>query len=288
MTDVYDEHRSLLFTVPYEMLGSTAEAEDVLQESWLRWAEVDQEEVHDPRAYLVRVVTRQCLNRLRALKRQRESYVGPWLPEPLVTAPDVADDVELADAVSFAMLLVLETLQPLERAVFLLHEVFGFGYDEIAVATDKTTAAVRQLAHRARQHVAERRPRVAVDHASHANALEQFLVAAVTGDVQSLMNLLSPQVVLLTDGGGTARAALRPIIGADKVVRWMQGVLATVDNVVVDRRIVNGAPALLVLVDGTVDLVAGIRPQDGRIAEIYLVRSPDKVAAVSRSHVVSR
>jgi len=163
MTDSFLAHRSLLFTVAYEMLGSAADAEDVVQETWLRWADADQSEVRHPRAYLVRIVTRQSLNRLRTLARRREDYVGEWLPEPLLTTPDVADDVELAESVSMAMLTVLETLTPTERAVFVLREVFDVPYEEIAAALDKSAAAVRQTAHRAREHVAARRPRRQVD-----------------------------------------------------------------------------------------------------------------------------
>ena len=162
--DPFLDHRSLLFTVAYEMLGSAADAEDVVQETWLRWADLGDDgraEVRDPRAYLVRIVTRQALNRLRTLARRREDYVGEWLPEPLLTSPDVAEDVELAESVSIAMLTVLETLTPTERAVFVLREVFDVPYDEIAEAVGKGTAAVRQVAHRAREHVAARRPRVA-------------------------------------------------------------------------------------------------------------------------------
>ncbi|WP_326812900.1 sigma-70 family RNA polymerase sigma factor [Streptomyces scopuliridis] len=164
-TDVFVAHRNLLFTVAYEMLGSAADAEDVLQETWLRWADVDLDTVREQRAYLVRITTRQALTRLRTLRRRKESYVGPWLPEPLLTAPDVAEDIELADSVSMAMLLVLETLAPTERAVFVLREVFDLSYDEIAEAVDKTPAAVRQIAHRARAHVAARRPRAVVSPA---------------------------------------------------------------------------------------------------------------------------
>jgi RNA polymerase sigma-70 factor (ECF subfamily) len=156
--DPFVAHRSLLFTVAYELLGSAADAEDVLQESWLRWADVDQALVRDPRAYLVRTVTRQALNRLRTLSRSREEYVGEWLPEPLLTSPDVAEDVELAESVSIAMLTVLETLAPTERAVFVLREVFEMPYEEIAEAVGKSVGAVRQIARRAREHVAARRP----------------------------------------------------------------------------------------------------------------------------------
>jgi RNA polymerase sigma-70 factor (ECF subfamily) len=224
--DTFAEHRGLLFTVAYEMLGSTADAEDVVQESWLRCADVLWDEVRDPRAYLVRVVTRQSLNRLRTLQRQRETYVGTWLPEPLVTAPDVADDVELADSVSFAMLVVLETLTPLERAVFVLREIFGFSYDEVAAATDRTPAAVRQLASRARNHVEARRPRVELPENSQ-EIIAEFFLAASTGQVEPLLELLAPDVVLRTDGGGIKKAALNPIYGADKVARFLAAVVPT-------------------------------------------------------------
>src|SRR3984885_9677720 len=184
-TEAFVAYRNLLFTVAYEMLGSAADAEDVLQETWLRWSGVDLGAVRDQRAYLVRITTRQALDRLRTLRRRKESYVGPWLPEPLLTAPDVAEDVELAESVSIAMLLVLETLTPTERAVFVLREVFDLDYDEIAEAVGKTPAAVRQIAHRARAHVAARRPRGAVTAVESRDALEAFRRAAETGDLQS-------------------------------------------------------------------------------------------------------
>ena len=219
--DPFVAHRSLLFTVAYEMLGSAADAEDVLQESWLRWADVDHSQVHDPRAYLVRVVTRQALNRLRTLSRSREEYVGEWLPEPLLTSPDVAEDAELAVNVSIAMLTVLETLGPAERAVFVLHEVFETPYDEIAEVVGKTPAAVRQIAHRAREHVAARRPRMQVDRAQQEAILEQFMAAVTSGDVQGLVEVLAPEVVLIADGGGLVRAARRPLVGAETVVAFL-------------------------------------------------------------------
>ncbi|GAA3080228.1 hypothetical protein GCM10020000_77600 [Streptomyces olivoverticillatus] len=200
------------------MLGSAADAEDVLQETWLRWAGVDLGAVRDRRAYLVRITTRQALSRLRTLGRRKESYVGSWLPEPLLTAPDVADDVELADSVSMAMLLVLETLAPTERAVFVLREVFDLGYDEIAEAVDKSPAAVRQIAHRARAHVAARRPRGVVSPTETRDALDAFQRAAETGDLQGLLDILAPDVVLMGDGGGVKKAVLRPIVGGP--TRW--------------------------------------------------------------------
>ena len=220
-TEAFLAHRNLLFTVAYEMLGSAADAEDVLQETWLRWAGVDLGTVRDQRAYLVRITTRQALARLRTLGRRKESYVGPWLPEPLLTAPDVAEDVELADSVSMAMLLVLETLTPTERAVFVLREVFDLAYDEIAEAVGKSPAAVRQIAHRARAHVAARRPRGVVSPAETRDALEAFQRAVETGELQSLLDILAPDVVLLGDGGGVKQAVPRPIVGADKVARLL-------------------------------------------------------------------
>src|SRR5579872_1402167 len=199
-TEAFLAHRNLLFTVAYEMLGSAADAEDVLQETWLRWAGVDLDTVRDQRAYLVRITTRQALTRLRTLGRRKESYVGPWLPEPLLTAPDVAEDVELADSVSMAMMLVLETLSPTQRAVFVLREVFGLDYDEIATAIGKSPAAVRQIAHRARTHVTARRPRGVVSPAETRDALEAFRQAIETGDLQGLLDILAPDVVFLGDG----------------------------------------------------------------------------------------
>src|SRR6202051_1880755 len=217
MDDPFVTHRGLLFTVAYEMLGSATDAEDVVQETWLRWAGVDRTEVRDPRAYLVRMVTRQALNRLRTVSRQREDYVGEWLPEPLLTGPDVAEDAELAENVSIAMLMVLETLGPAERAVFVLHEVFETPYDEIAEVVGKTPAAVRQIAHRAREHVAARRPRMQVDRAEQEATLERFMAAITSGDARGLLAVLAPEVVLIADGGGLVPAARRPLVGAETV-----------------------------------------------------------------------
>src|SRR6266702_5259172 len=184
----FGTHRSLLFTVAYEMLGSAADAEDVVQETWLRWADIGdaaRAEVRDPRAYLVRIVTRQALNRLRSVSRRREDYIGEWLPEPLLTSPDVAEDVELAESVSIAMLTVLETLGPTERAVFVLREVFDLPYDEITAAVGKSAATVRQIAHRARDHIAARRPRMSVSTTERQEAVDRFLAAIRYGDLQA-------------------------------------------------------------------------------------------------------
>ncbi len=275
-TDAFVQHRNLLFTVAYEMLGSAADAEDVLQETWLRWADVDRVEVRDERAYLVRITTRLSLNRMRTVARRREAYVGPWLPEPLLTTPDVAEDVELADSVSTAMLLVLETLSPTERAVFVLREVFDLPYDEIAAAVDKSPAAVRQVAHRAREHVEARRPRAAVTARERDEVIARFLGAAATGDLQALMDVLAPDVVLLTDGGGVKKAALRPIHGRDKVTRFLEAVMP--EGFVADAVVVNGSPALRIAVDGEVDAVASLLVEDGRVTGLYVVRNPAKLA----------
>lgn len=278
MTDPFVTHRSLLFTVAYEMLGSAADAEDVVQEAWLRWADVDQAEVRDPRAYLVRVVTRQALNRLRTLSRRREDYVGPWLPEPLVTSPDVAEDVELAESVSMAMLTVLETLGPAERAVFVLREVFDTPYDDIAAAIDKSPSAVRQIAHRAREHVAARRPRMAVSTGEQDAVVERFLAAIRTGDVQGLLDVLAPDVVLLADGGGLAAAIRHPVTGPDRVARLMGRFAAIAPGAHVGTMWLNGARAVRIDLDGVLDTAVSLAIENGRITRIYAVRNPQKLA----------
>ncbi|WP_026412570.1 RNA polymerase sigma-70 factor [Actinomadura oligospora] len=284
-TGAFVAHRNLLFTVAYEMLGSAADAEDVLQETWLRWTGVDLEEVRDQRAYLVRITTRQALSRLRTLGRRRESYVGPWLPEPLLTTPDVADDVELADSVSMAMLLVLETLGPTERAVFVLREVFDLGYDEIADAVGKAPATVRQIAHRARAHVASRRPREAVSADEKKDAVEAFRQATLTGDLQGLLDVLAPDVVMLTDGGGVVVAALEPFVGVDTVA----GLLSRMSGpVTLESAEVNGNPALMLYRDGELDAVIGVHVQDGKVKGLYVVRNPEKLSGVQRETTLSR
>ncbi|MER6129600.1 RNA polymerase sigma-70 factor [Streptomyces sp. NPDC001795] len=286
--EAFVAHRNLLFTVAYEMLGSAADAEDVLQETWLRWAGVDLGTVRDHRAYLIRVTTRQALSRLRVLGRRRESYVGPWLPEPLLTAPDVAEDVVLADSVSMAMLLVLETLTPTERAVFVLREVFDLEYDEIAEAVDKSPAAVRQVAHRARAHVAARRPRGVVSPAETRNALDAFQRAVETGDLQSLLDILAPDVVLLGDGGGVKQAVLRPIVGADKVSRLLAAGLGRMTATSPRPAQVNGYPALILRLDGAIDTVVAVRIDDGLVTGLYAVRNPAKLSHMQRETALRR
>jgi RNA polymerase sigma-70 factor (TIGR02957 family) len=288
-TEAFLAHRTLLFTVAYELLGSAADAEDVLQEAWLRWVGVDLDTVQDQRAYLVRITTRQALDRLRTLRRRKESYVGPWLPEPLLTTPDVAEDVELADSVSMAMLLVLETLTPTERAVFVLREVFDLDYDEIAAAVDKRPAAVRQIAHRARAHVAARRPRGVVSPAETRAVLEALQRAVETGDLQHLLDMLAPDVVFLGDGGGVVKAALTPVVGAARVARLLAAGLGRVAAAVsLQPAQVNGYPALILRLNGEIDGVMAVRVEGGLVTGLYYVRNPEKLSRVERETAVSR
>ncbi|MGI5129597.1 RNA polymerase sigma-70 factor [Pseudonocardia sp. CA-107938] len=288
-TAAFLEHRNLLFTVAYEMLGSAADAEDVLQETWMRWTGVDLDTVRDQRSYLVQITTRQALGRLRTLGRRKESYVGPWLPEPLLTTPDVADDVELAESVSTAMLLVLETLTPTERAVFVLREVFDVAYEEIAVAVDKSPAAVRQIAHRARSHVAARRPRGTASSAETRDVLASFQRAVETGDLQGLLDVLAPDVVLMGDGGGVKQAVPRPIVGADRVARLLIGGPARTDGVLAyEPAQVNGFPALIIRLDGELDTVITVRSDGGVITGLYGVRNPAKLSFMERETALRR
>ena len=286
VTDVFTAHRNLLFTVAYEMLGSATDAEDVVQEVWLRWADGDRSDVVDPRAYLVRMATRLSLNRLRTLARRREDYVGTWLPEPVLTVPDVAEDVELADSVSTAMLLVLETLPPTERAVFVLREVFDVPYAEIAEAVEKSEPAVRQIASRARAHVAERRPRSSVSVAERDAVIERFRAATETGDLQGLMDVLAPDVVLMTDGGGRVKAALNPIFGRDKVFRFLTAVAPEALELVPVW--LNGSPAIQFVVAGQRDGVGTMLVEDGVVTRLFLVRNPDKLGLLAEEVRLSR
>jgi RNA polymerase sigma-70 factor (TIGR02957 family) len=285
--DPFVAHRSQLFTVAYEMLGSAADAEDVLQESWLRWAQVDHSQVNDPRAYLIRIVTRQALNQMRTLSRRREDYVGEWLPEPLLTSPDVAEDVELAESVSIAMLTVLETLEPTERAVFVLHQVFDMPYGEIAEAIGKSTAAVRQIAWRAREHVAARRPRVQVSRSEQQAVVERFLAALRTGQIRDLMEVMAPDVVLTADGGGLVPAARTPIHGAEHVAR----LLARANQVQAAFKTttvwLNGAPAGRIEIDGQLAAVSLV-VDNGRVTRIYAVANPRKLTRLDEPADLAR
>ncbi|YCK32954.1 RNA polymerase sigma-70 factor [Actinomadura sp. ATCC 39365] len=285
---VFDQHRRLLFSVAYRVLGSAADAEDAVQDAWIRWSADDRSQVADPKAYLARIVSNVALQRLRSTQYQRETYVGPWLPEPILTSGDTADDVAGADSVSTAMLVVLETLSPLERAVFVLKEVFGFSHAEIAEAVERSEAAVRQVAHRAREHVQARRPRFTADRTRQRDVTRRFLAAATGGDINTLMELLSPDVTLWTDGGGKVRQALRPVVGAKTVAAWFAaiGTVAYQGVEPGDMRAelaeINGGPGVVFSGQGRV--VATVTfdfDAEGHITAVHNVANPDKLGAVA-------
>ncbi|MFF9277042.1 RNA polymerase sigma-70 factor [Streptomyces griseosporeus] len=285
---VFQEHRRLLFSVAYRLLGSAADAEDAVQDAWLKWSAADRSRVADPKAYLTRIVSNLALERLRSTRHQRETYVGPWLPEPILTGGDASEAVTDAESVSMAMLVVLETLSPLERAVFVLREVFAFSHAEIAEAVERSEAAVRQAAHRAREHVQARRPRFTVDRSQQQQATERFFSAATGGDVNALMELLSPDVTLWTDGGGKVRQALRPVIGAATVAQWFaaigtvtyQGVEPT--DMRAELTEINGGPGIVFSAPGRVIATLTFDfDTDGRITTIHNVANPDKLRAVA-------
>ena len=292
---IFDEHRALLISVAYRILGSVTDAEDTVQEAWLRWSGVNPPDVRDPRAFLVRVTTRLAIDRLRRAKTRRESYVGPWLPEPILTGRDVAEDVALAESVSMAMLVVLETLSPLERAVFVLREAFGMPYAEIADILGRKDDAVRQLGRRARDHVQQRRSRFDADQSEQRRVTERFLQATSTGNLDALMAVLSPGVTLVADGGGRVLAPRRPVLGAEKVARFLLAVateermarfLKSVGSepIVADLRVsmapVNGESGILVVSEGKPISVLVLGVSDGVVRTIYLVANPQKLDGV--------
>ncbi|MFF9095465.1 RNA polymerase sigma-70 factor [Streptomyces sp. NPDC014776] len=280
--DPYLRHRRLLFATAYRMLGSVADAEDVLQDAWLTWHRADRSHVRDPRAYLVRTVTNLALNRLTSARAQREKYVGPWLPEPLLTSPDATEETEMADSVSTAMLVVLETLTPVERAVFVLREVFGYSHAEIAGVLERPEPAVRQIAHRAREHVRARRPRHDTDAGRREEVTSRFIEACAGGDLAAVMELLAPDVTCWSDGGGKVTAARRPVHGADHVARWILGVLAKPQTrgVVAERALINGELGLLMTLGGTPVGALTYDVSDGRIQNLRLQVNPDKLTGV--------
>jgi len=298
---VTDEHaerftqlRPLLFTIAYEILGSATESDDVLQESYLRWAEVDLSTVQDTKAYLAQLVTRQSLNFLRAQSRRREDYVGPWLPEPLLLQTgnnaDASSDVILAESVSMAMLVVLETLSPDERAVFVLREVFGFSHDEIAATIGKSTAAVRQMAHRAREHVQSRRKRFEpVDPQLSMEITARFFAAASTGDLDGLLEMLTEDVEWTADSDGKVSAARRPVVGADKVARVIIGLIRVAgESGRVEPAMYNNAPALKLYLGDSFEGVITVEITDGKISHFYAMRNPDKLGGVDIPREISR
>ncbi|MFE2917716.1 RNA polymerase sigma-70 factor [Kitasatospora indigofera] len=268
----------MLFGIAYRMLGSVADAEDLVQDSWLRWSQVTAR-VDNPGAFLARTVTNLALNRLSSAAVQREAYVGPWLPEPLVTAPGAAEEVEMAESVSYAMMVVLESLSPLERAVFVLKEVFGFSYPEIGEALERSEASVRQVGHRAKSHVQARRPRFDAPPEVRRQVTDEFLAACLGGDLNRMLELLAPSVTAWSDGGGRVKAAIRPIDGADKVARFLLGVLANqpLENMRVHDVDVNGRPGLVIDAAGQVDSVVVLEIEDGRIGELRILRNPEKL-----------
>jgi RNA polymerase sigma-70 factor (TIGR02957 family) len=293
--EAFETHRDFLFAVAYRVLGTITDAEDAVQDAWLRWSAAPRAHVADQRAYLARVVANTALSRLRAARAHREAYVGPWLPEPLLTeaGPDPAERAELAESVSMAMLVVLESLTPDERAVFVLREVFGFSHAEIGAALGRPDAAVRQLAHRAREHVQARRPRFDVDWNQQREVTERFIIAAAGGDIGGLMAALAPDVTLLTDGGGKARAALRPITGADKVARFIAGIATrpymgmAIASMSIDAAEVNGTPGTLISAGGQPVAVVTMAVADGRITAIQLLVNPDKLRAVASGRMLA-
>ncbi|MFI6627246.1 RNA polymerase sigma-70 factor [Nonomuraea fuscirosea] len=288
----FDDHRSLLTGVAYRILGSVADAEDVVQEAWLRWSKVDEAGVDDPKAYLIRVTSRLAIDRLRWTRSRRESYVGPWLPEPIGTTPDAAEHAELADSVEMALMVVLETLSPLERAVFVLREAFDLPFAEIAEIIGRAEPATRQLARRARDHVRDKRPRFEVDQEERRRITERFIRAATVGDVDGLIELLSDQVNIVSDGGGKARAALRVITGSDNVSRYLMSIsspeniarfmtsigMADIHDLSFGVAMLNNAPSMTVSAGGRVVTVMTLLVVDGRIETIYLIANPDKIA----------
>jgi RNA polymerase sigma-70 factor (ECF subfamily) len=293
--EVFHRHRRLLFTVAYQMLGSVADAEDTVQDTWLRWSAADRDDVTDPRAYLVQIATRLALDRLNSARARRETYVGPWLPEPLLTgigreavasgpaAPDPGAAAELGEQVSLALLIVLETLSPAERAVFVLREVFGMPAAEVAEAVGRSEVSVRQLAHRAREHVEARRPRFEADRRAQQELTERFLAACAGGDVGALVAALSPDAVLTSDGGGRTKAALRPISGADKVARFLAAITAqglAIPDLEVAVTDVNGIPGVVAWVGGVPYMALVLLVADGLVEQVLIMVNPDKLAGL--------
>ncbi|GHJ31542.1 RNA polymerase sigma24 factor [Streptomyces hygroscopicus subsp. sporocinereus] len=279
----FEEHRRMLFGIAYRMLGSVADAEDLVQDTWLRCSQVSTP-VDNPAGYLARTVTNLALNRLTSAAATRERYIGPWLPEPLVTQPDAGEGVELAESVSLALLVVLESLSPLERAVFVLKEVFGFSFKEIAGMLERGEAAVRQVGRRARSHVQARRPRYDAPDQVRRRVTDEFLAACLGGDLNRMMELLAPDVTAWSDGGGKVKAALRPQHGADKVARFLAAVVSQpMDDPQVHPVDVNGRPGLLLTVAGRPDTVACAEIADARITEIRIIRNPDKLRHLAQT-----
>lgn len=287
-TKQFLDQRELLFSMVYGMLGSVADTEDVLQETWLSWdrrsrtAEADP--VEHPRSYLVRMAVNTALEQQRSIRRRRETYLGPWLPEPVLTAEETGTAGERAtEAVSLALLVVLETLSPLERAVFVLHEVFGFQYAEVGQILDRSPAATRQLGHRARQHVQARRPRFPTEPQVHQRLVERFVAAALGGDIGELVEMLAPEATMTVDGGGTRHAPRRPARGRDEVVRLITGLASGPETLDVQFRTVNHDPAAVLFRGDSAFavMVLDLAADGEHISGVYTVVNPDKLSRIT-------
>lgn len=275
-----------LFGLAYRMLGTVADAEDVVQEAYLRWHSADRSELHSPRSYLATIVARLCIDSLTSARARRERYVGPWLPEPLlVDESDPARAAELADSLSLAFLTLLEELSPAERAAFLLHDVFSYGYDDLACALSRTPAACRQLVSRARRELAARRRRFDADADSAARLTRRFLAACAGGDLDGLIGMLADDVVVLTDGGGKARAALRPVAGRSKAARFLVGI--STEGIGADTEmlpvLLNGQPGMVIRHAGVVTAAGVLDITDGLVSAVRVILNPDKLGAITRA-----
>jgi RNA polymerase sigma-70 factor, ECF subfamily len=281
--DVFEEHRPALARLAYRMLGSLADADDIVQEAYLRWSKEDRAEVKSPKAYLMSIVTRLCINQRQAVDRRKMTYVGPWLPEPVVDSGESgsAGRLEVAESVSMALLVVLESLSPVERAAYLLRRVFDYGYDEIGEILGKSEANCRQVVSRAEERVHERRPRFEAEPAEAQRLTGAFLQACSTGDLDGLVSLLATDAVLYSDSGGKATAARVPIRGAEGIARLFLGIMKKAPTNLEVRWVrVNGQPGILAVVDGQVVQVTSFDIIDGRIATCFVVRNPDKLARI--------
>ena len=279
MSDEFESHRSFLVGVAYRMLGSVAEAEDVAQDAYVRWSQVDRETVAEPRAYLARVVSRLCLDRMKSAVARREQYVGMWLPEPVIAEPAET----LANDLSVALLLTLERLSPLERAAFLLHDVFDMDYAAIADTLGRSEAATRQLASRAREHIRDERPRFEATDESRQKLADAFQTAMWNGDLESIARVLADDAVFYSDGGGKRLAALNPIYGKDKILRFLAGVTSKPTTPVpqtIERTQLNGLPGFVVHTSEGVETLS-LEISGDRVVAIYAVRNPDKLRHLS-------
>ena len=280
MTQAFTEYRPLLFSIAYRMLGSVMDAEDAVQETYLRWQQTSKTEIESLKAYLSTIITRLCIDQLRSARVQREQYIGPWLPEPLITedSTDMEDNAALADSLSMAFLVMLESLGPVERAAFLLREVFDYDYPQVAAIIGKREANCRQLVHRAKTHVTDRRPRFDTSPAQAREITAQFLIAATTGDIDKLLDLLSEDATLWSDGGGKVAAAINPIYGADRIARFLIGLMRKAPEKF-DARLaqINGQPGGIAYDEGRPFIAAAIEVIDGEICGIRVVNNPDKL-----------